>query len=449
MSKKQDGVRGSDMEGPDFGEFTVAHQDEEALLSRLWAEAAVRPEARGVAQVRMEATDPKTRKVMAVKSLILDIPGDRLVVIEERDGRVTARRTVALDSKSNVPDTRPPALTPGPAEADFHREPFLSADLDIDEELRDWVMSALDERLPGLAGVVAEVGIYRARTLDAFIPGSPLLPANIARLGATLHALRMRPGVLRSLVEGWVGTDEAAGLAFVFEPLANDGWWLGTRPFRRRAGPIGEWTGPWKQQEGTGPSALPMQFRALRWPLATAVPFVVGEPSAIEFPEMEVRGGTLPASQVLPRTAADYAALAALPFESDAAAQKGAHAPRAVVFRGRQFELWQLEPPLPTDLDDVMRNIAMRGVAPDAMALVQFGLVPIEGGALARCLLTVSEYADARHVRAMELRMDAEGSVVATRYLTLAQAQHDDTRWIGVEPITRLSTEERLPEPEQ
>ena len=83
------------------------------------------------------------------------------------------------------------------------------------------------------------------------------------------------------------------------------------------------------------------------------------------------------------------------------------------------------------------------------MVLVQFGLIPVEGGVLARCLISTAEYADTRHTRAMEYRADAEGRVVATRHLPVVSPDDEDTRWIGVEPLTELTAEVLAEEIEQ
>lgn len=157
MGKNKARIRGSDLDGPDFGEFTVSHPDEQSLMSKLWTEAA-RPGAPGLAQVRMEAVDPKTKRVIAVKSLILDLDQDKLVVLEERNGRLTARRTLPLNPPAHEPDLRPPALDPDPPDPVFLREPFFCADLEIADELRDAVMGLMDGSVPGRAAVVAEVG---------------------------------------------------------------------------------------------------------------------------------------------------------------------------------------------------------------------------------------------------------------------------------------------------
>jgi len=363
------------------------------------------------------------------------------------DGDVTlARRTIELDAGPREPDLRPPVLSPGPAEATYLREPFTAADLDIDDEFRQWAMDAHDEMLPGLGAVPACLGVFRARQQDCYTPAEPLYPANVARLGATLARMRQRPGIERALAEGWLDMGEPRGLAFVLEPLQGEGWWCATRPFSRRAGPIGEWSGPWRQQEGVGPAELPPGLRPLRWPLPAALPFETGEPRVMAVPDTEVAMGTLAAGQVLPTTAEDWAALAASPFERDVLAEKGEHAPRVIVFRGRDWERWNLDGPLPTDLDDMVRNICRRGGDPDAVVVVQFAIVPLEGGSFGKCLLARAEHRGERHTRAMEIVADSAGKPSRIRYLRLAG--EDEAGWIGVAPLTELTTESAAAEPD-
>lgn len=410
-------------------------------MVQLWELAAKNQQFPGTAHIRMVASHRQTGRPVGFKSYHLDLNRHVLVAVEEHDGRVTARKTVELSAKPTPPDTRPPALDTGPADASFVREAFVAADLDIDEERRDWAMNAIDEMLPGLAAVPACIGLFRPRQQDAFAPAEPLLPTNAARLGATLARLRQRPGVVRVMVEGWLDAGEPAGLAFVLEPLEGEGWWFATRPFTRRHGPIGEGTGPWHQSEGTGPAQVPMALRSLRWPLAAAVPYETGEPRVAESKETEVAFGELPPTQTLPATAEEYAALGALPFERDAIANKGVHPPRVMVFRARSWERWSLDGHLPTDLDDMVRNICRHGPQPDAVVLARFGVVPVDGTVLTKCLLVTAEHADHRFTRVLELRADATGRVTGVRYLSAAN--EGDERWIGVEPVTELTGIER------
>ena len=442
MAKKAKKKQDDPTEGPDFGEFTLGHPDEEHLLARLWESAQKNTQFPGTAHLHMLATRPGTQTDAGAKYFHLDLNRRLLVILEKHDGRVTARRTLPLQEPA-LADLGPPALVPGPEEASFHREVFVAADLDIDDELRDWTMETIGERLPGLAAVAATLGIFRPGHQDAFMPPTPLLPANIARLGATLAGMRLRPGVVRALAEGWLDTGEASGMAFVMEPLDGEEWWLATRPFKRLAGPIGEWTGPWQQTTGEGPSRVPMALRALRWPLAAAEPFEVGTPTVLEPDEIEVLLGTLPPNQTMPGTAEEYAQFAGAGFERDVLANKGTHDPRVIVFRGRDWERWNLDGNLPTDLDDIVRNIVRRGTEPDAVVLVHFGIVPLDGGTAAKCLLSIAEHRGVRHTRAMDIRSDATGKVVATRFLRAGSEATDSDLWIGVEPVTVLETFQR------
>ncbi|MSQ01813.1 MAG: hypothetical protein EXR71_07965 [Myxococcales bacterium] len=66
----------------------------------------------------------------------------------------------------------------------------------------------------------------------------------------------------------------------------------------------------------------------------------------------------------MPATAEEYAEFAATSFERDVLANKGTHDPRVMVFRGRHWERWHLDGHLPTDLDDLVRNIVRRGPEP-------------------------------------------------------------------------------------
>jgi hypothetical protein len=444
LKKKGKAMTSEDLE--DFGTFTIGHPDEQSIVGRLWELAAKNEKFPGTAHIRMLATRPETGKEAGKKTYSLDLNLGRLVVVEEHDGKVRARKTIPIQTTVPEPDDRPPALVPGPAEASFAREPFVAADLNIDDELRDWAMAAIDEMLPGLAAVPACIGLFRERQQDAFSPAEPLLPANVPRLGATLALLRRRPNHERVLVEGWVEAGETTGLAFVLEAIGEDAWWLGVRPFRRRAGPIGEWSGQWQQIDSGGPAPIPLPLRALRWPLAGATAYDTGEPAIAETPENEVAFGEFAAGVVLPATAEGFATVSAGPFEQDVQANKGEHPPRLMVFRGRHWERWSLDGPLPTDMDDMVRNICARGELPEAVVLIRFGLVPLDGGGLTKCLLSVAEHKGERYTRAMEIRADATGKVAGVRYLRAGR--EDDERWIGVEPITKLTTTERPGEAE-
>jgi hypothetical protein len=430
-----------------FGTFTIGHPDEAGFVADLQQKARENTKFPGTFHGRLLAQDKTTGATVGTKTYHIDLNQRELVVEEERGGKITARQTISLGSGHVEPDHRPPALNPGPANAAFQREPFAGADLDIDDEFRAWSMSTLDERLPGLAAVECCLGVFREGQQDCYQPEHCLLPANVARMGATLAKMRQARGVVRALAEGWLDMGEPNGLAFSLEWLEGESWWVATRPFRRLAGPIGEWTGPWQEQEGEGPAGLPATLRALRFPLPAAQPWDTGEPKAPDFGEMELHGGELQSTEPLPSSAEGWAAMVAAPYERDVAASRGAPNPRLHVFRGRAFERLHIDGPLPTDLDDFIRNVLRRGAEPDAVVLVQQGLVPIEAGALARCLLSIAEHGGQRHVRAMEMRMDAEGKVRAIRHLRLDNGD-SEPEWLGVEPITLLTATERVPDPE-
>jgi hypothetical protein len=444
--KAKSGTAGS-FGGPSFGTFTIGHPDEVAFVVDLQQKAIANTRFPGTFHARLQAQDQTTGEVVATKTYHIDLNKRELVVEEERQGRLTARATLHLGDEPDDADTRPPTLNPGPERPAFVRESFAAADLNIDDEFREWSMSTIDARLPGLAAVECCLGVFREGQQDCYQPAHCLLPANVARMGATLAKMRRAPRVVRALAEGWLDTGEPTGLAFSLEWLEGEGWWVATRPFRRVPGPIGEWTGPWQEREGEGPDGLPTALRALRFPLPTAEAWVTGEPKALEIDEMEVHGGELGADLPAPTTAEGWAGLVAEAYERDAAAQNPPPQPRLFVFRGRRFERYHLDGPLPTDIDDFIRNVLLRGAPPDAVALVQQGLVPIERGALARCLLTVAESAGRRHVRALEMRMSAEGRVRAVRHLRL-ESDDSEPQWLGVEPITRLSATERMADPE-
>lgn len=435
--KRPPGKSPSRTEGPDFGEFTLGHENEQSLMIQLWELAATNTVVPGTAHLRMVATHPVTNQQLGIKSFHLDVNQKRLVVVEEKDGRVTARRTIALEAEA--PEQGPPAIDPGPAEASFLRQPLKGMDLDIDDEPRDFATAGVDDRLPGLGAVVATVRLLSRQHMDSFVPPQPCLPTNVSRLGSTLNSLRRRPGVERALAEGWLDTGEVLGLAFVFEPVGDGDYWLATRNFQRRAGGIGEWAGPWTVTES--PAPLPMALRALHRPLPAALPYPTGEPTPETLAPVAVEMGTLAAEQVLPTEAQDWASLAAGPFERDVLANKGFHAPRVMVFRGHDWERWLLDDDLPTDLDDVIRNICLRGREPDAVVLVQFGVVPVDGANYEKCLLAIAESRGQRHTRALQLRFDASGKVVGCRLLRAEPGREPEDLWIGVEPLTRLTTE--------
>lgn len=424
-------------DGSDFGKFTIGDPRERELLVHLHEQAAKNVNAPGTAFAKLKATDPKTGAYIGTKTWSLDLVKRRMVVEEELRGKLTARKTIVLPG-SGERDDRVPNVVPGPEEHEFERRPW-PGDPDDDDDVRAPARAAVEQDTPGFSVTLARVRLLRRRSQDVLTMPRPCFPANTAVMGATLAQLRLAPGVERATAEGWLDVGEGVGLAFVFDWLPDDGWWLATRRFRRRAGPLAEWIGPWKEEEGVGPSKVPIQLRAVRWPMSTVTPLDPGEPEPFALPDVAMQPGRLTGNDPLPEKAADLATFVGRPFEADLLGGKPAQGPRVVVFRGRDWERYELDGELPTDLDDVVRALCAKEPQPQAVVVVHHSIVTVADGTQARCLLSVAEVAGIRSVRAMQYVCDPDGKLTSWRLLaTPDQHLQGGDGWIGVEPVTAL-----------
>lgn len=424
-------------DGPDFGTFTVSFPNLQGVLDRLQELAATNQEYPGQAHAEVSGKDKRTGRTTATQTWHLDQTRGVLCVVESIGGKLTARKTMPLASLAPDEPAGPPQPETGPETASFERRPFFGADVDIEDELRDWVKEQVQTDSLGAAAVPARIRLFGGTRQDVLVLPRPLLPASLATMGATLAALRMRVGVARCFAEGWIDQGDERGMAFVLERGEDEAWWAATRFFRRKPGPVLEWIAPWREQEGEGPSALPVELRSVRWSLASAKPLLVGEPSAPPEPSVQMAPGTFGPNWKMPPTAEALADEVGRSFETEARGKAGPPAgQRVLVIRGRDWERWEIEGEAPVDLDDLVRAACKRGAAPDAVVVVQQALVPIDG-ATARALVTQAELGLNRHTRCMEFRLNAVGRIATWRLLRgpSGPIEREDA-WIGNDPVT-------------
>jgi hypothetical protein len=431
-----------EIEREDHGLFTFGVPHESLLVLQLQQQARDNPQRPGHAWGRLTGKrEVDGREERVLKVFHVDLERQRLTVTEERDGVETARKTIDLAALHATPtdDSTPPnAPDPGPAEATFERLPFHAAELLPEDELRNWLCSEAEDEVKGASVLRRRLflfgdGFQEIATLpEAFAAG--IAPGT----AATLAAISRRPGVERRFVQGWLDGTDGAGTAFVAERLEDGGYWLAVRPFRRRLGMMGTWTADWSAREGTDLAEVPAELRPALVPAAGEVALELGTPKPPDAPSLGMTGGPLADGEVPPSTAEAVAARVARDWEPKVPAGEAIDGARIVVFRGREWETWEVEADPPMGLDDLIRAICARGEEPASLAVVRWSIITLEGQSV-RALLTTGEAAGRRFTRALCVQLAPDNT--PTRY-RLAGSDHGvvgDDGWIGVPPITEMS----------
>jgi hypothetical protein len=426
---------------PDFGTITIHSPQDDILLVHLADRASKNTENPGQAWGRIEANrvrDGRTEK--GVKKLHLDTRRGLLTVAEEWDGVETARQTIDRAGPRgpiDVPTGPTPPPDPGPAEPAYFRMPFHAADLLPEDELRDWVKERADQDVVNVSVLPRRILLFGGRFQEVVaLPRA--CAANVAPgTGATLRALSTREGIERRFVEGWFGSVDGRGTAWILEVDEGDAWWLAMRTFERRPGMIGVWTSAWVQRVGRGSDALPSSLRGVIGPPADEPAIELGTPKAPEPPTLGMFGGTLRPDEEVPSTAEAVADRVGRDWEAKFPVEGSIDGARFTVFRGREWETWELKGEFPMGLDDMLRAICARGVEPTSVALTRMGVIPLEGD-VHRALLTSGEAQGERWTRALAIGLTPEGRVFGHRMGVQKHGAIGDDGWIGVEPITDL-----------
>ena len=425
----------------DHGTFGLHSPQEIVMLVQLAERAHKNPQTPGQAWGRIQGTRTVDgRQEEGVKVYHVNINTNQLTITESWAGQETARRTLPLDASERVefPQGPTPPPDPGPATPSFHRLPLRGADLFPEEELREWVLERADQDVLGLSVLPRRIRLVGERFQEVLGLPQPLA-ANVAPgTGATLRALWRRPGVERRFVEGWFGSVDGRGTAWVLEVGDDEEWWLAMRTFERRPGMIGRWTSAWTQRAGVGAASVSSSLRAVLAPPEGERPIAVGKPTSPDQPELGMFGGTLEHAEEVPATAEAVADRVGRDWEANLPLGKSPEGARLTVFRGREWETWHIEGEFPTGLDDLIRAIAARGEPPTSLALVRMGVLPFEGDVY-RALLTEGEAQGRRWTRAMLIGMAPDGAVVGYRIVVRDHGEMDDDGWIGVPPDTEMS----------
>ena len=433
---------GKKSEPRDHGTFGLHSPQESVMLVQLVERARKNPQKPGHAWGRIQGSrkvDGRTEE--GFKVYHVDLNSNRLTITEEWAKRETARKTVDLDAAGEIEEapagpTAPP--DPGSTTPTFFRLPFRAADLLPEDELREWAMTRAEEDVFGLSVLPRRIRLFGEGFQEVVALPQPLA-ANVAPgTGATLRALSTRPGVERRLVEGWFGSVDGRGTAWILDVGKDDEWWLAMRTFDRRPGMIGRWTSAWSQRAGTGLDAISSSLRVVLAPPPDEKPIAVGQPKAPAEPELGMFGGTLPPEKEVPVTAEDVADRVGRDWEAGLPLGKTPDGRRLTVFRGHEWETWHLDGELPMGVDDMIRAISARGEPPTSLALVRMGVLAFEGDAY-RALVTEGEAQGRRWTRAMLIRMAPDGTVLGHRIVIRDHGEVGDDGWIGVAPITEMS----------
>ncbi len=412
------------------------------MLVQLAERAQKNPQKPGEAWGRIQGSRTVGgRTEEGTKTYHVDLNTNRLTITEEWAGRETARQTVALDDASRAVEfpagpTAPP--DPGPPTPSFHRLPFHAADLDIEAELREWVMERAEQDVFEHSVLPRRIRLFGARFQEVVKLPQPSA-ANVAvGTGATLRELSRRPGVERRFVEGWFGSVDGRGTAWILELGDDAAWWLAMRTFDRRPGMIGRWTSAWSQRDGHGPEGLNSSLQRVLAPPDDERPIALGQPRPPDEPQLGMFCGTLQPTEEVPTTAEAVADRVGRDWEANLPLGKQPEGPRLTVFRGHEWETWHLDGEFPMGLDDMIRAISARGESPTSLALVRMGVIEFEGDAY-RALVTEGEAEGRRWTRAMLIGMAPDGTVRGYRIVIRDHGEVGDDGWIGVAPITEMS----------
>ncbi|MFZ5476905.1 MAG: hypothetical protein ACOZNI_09040 [Myxococcota bacterium] len=426
---------------PDHGSFTIQSPQESVMLVQLHERAQKNTQKPGLAWGRIEAKrtlEGRTQK--GFKVYRVDLNTSRVTITEEWDGVESARKTVPLGSYDDTREmpagpTAPPE--PGSPEPMFYRWPFRSADLLPEDELREWAMARAEEDVMGISVLPRRIRLFGEGFMEVVGLPHPLA-ANLAPgTGATLKALWSRPGVERRLVEGWFGSVDGRGTAWILEPGKDGAWWLAMRTFERRPGMIGMWTSAWSQRAGHGVKDLSSSLRPVLEPPPGERPIDVGKPKEPEPPEIGMFAGALQPHEEVPVTAEAVADRIGREWEGNLPLGRTPEGTIVTVFRGREFETWKLEGVFPMGIDDMIRAVCARGETPTSVAVVHMGVVPMEGEVY-RALLTDGEAQGERWTRVFVIRMAPDGTILGHRIAIRKHGQVGDDGWIGVAPITEM-----------
>lgn len=435
----------------DHGTFGLRVPQESVLLVQLAEAAQNNPQQPGHAWARV----PGTRTIEGhteegVKIYHLDLTANRLTMTEEWAGQETARKTFALEAKGgdgsspphkgtrDVPSgpTAPP--DPGPPTPTFHRLPFRSADLLPESDLREWLLERADLDVSNLSVLPRRIRLF-GEGFQEVVALPQALAANVAPgTGATLRALSGRPGVERRFVEGWFGSVDGRGTAWILEAGEGQDWWLAMRTFDRRPGLIGRWTSAWTQRAGTGVDAVSPSLRVVVAPPPDEKPIPVGQPKPPAQPQLAMTGGSLKPAEEVPATAEAVANRVGREWEALMPLGKGPDGHRLTVFRGHEWETWVLEGEFPMGLDDMIRAISARGEVPTSLAVARMGVLAFEGDAY-RAVITEGEAQGRRWTRALLIGLAPDGTVLGHRLVMRDHGEVADDGWIGVPPISDIS----------
>lgn len=424
---------------PDHGVFALETPQQSVVLVQLAEDAQRNRDTPGHAWGRFQGKRTVGgRTEMGVKVLHVDLTRKRLTITEEWDGKETARQTIDLDIDVDVPSGPTPPPEPGPAKTMFHRFPFNAAALNPEPEVREWVLARADQDVLELSALPRRIRLFGEGFQEVVALPQALAPNVAPGTGATLRALFTRPGVERRFVEGWFGSVDGRGTAWILEVGERNRWWLAMRAFERRPGLIGQWTGAWSQRAGSGVTDLSNSLRSVLEPPPGERPIAVGKPRPPGTPELRMSSATLPPAEEVPATAEAVASRIGREWELSLPLGKTPDEPRVTVFRGQEFESWVLEDALPAGPDDVIRAIAARGERPTAIAFVRMGVFNFQGEAF-RALITDGEAQGRRWTRALLMGLAPDGTVLGFRIVARDHGEVGENGWIGVPPPLELS----------
>ncbi len=431
----------------DHGTFTLESPQDGIILAQLSENASKNPKKPGEAFGRIPATRVRNGKTEAgFKVYHVDLNNNRVTITEEWAGSETARRTTALDELGDLLDAHAQDRAvrlpdPGPLTTTFYRLPFRAADPDFPDELLAWAKESAEADVGNLSVLPRRIRLFGEGFVEVATLPRPFAAGVAPGTAATLAALASRPGVERTIVEGWFASGEGRGTAWILDlGQPSDGatsWSLAQRAFERRPGNIGIWTSAWFNSAGTGSGSLQQALRPILVPPPGEAAIPLGTPATPPQGEVAMCFGTLPPGDQPPTTADDVALRIGRECEATMHTEplEGA---RVTLFRGSAWETWLLKGEFPMGLDDMIRAIAARGEPPTSLALVRMGVIPCEGEPY-RALVTDGETQGRRVTRGMLIRFGPDGTVLGHRLVGRIHEPPGHNGWIGVPPVTDMS----------
>lgn len=423
----------------DHGEFLIHDPGEDAMVAQLSVDAQWNTKKKGEMWGRLlTSREVDGQTVQGVKLFHLDTHARRLTITETWGEVETARRTISLEEQPpSEPETCAPP-DPGPDRPLFTRLPFREADIWSDDDTRDWLLRRAEQEVMGLSALPRRIRLLGDGFQEILSMPLPLAAGLAPATGSTLRALSKRHGVERRFVEGWLPGSKGSDQAWILELDDHGGWWLATRDFERRPGLMGVWSSPWSRREGSGVKELPEPLRPIVSPPKGELAIDPGEPVRPPPPDIRMAFGTLKEGDPSPVTAGEVAEKVGRSYERKMHTGVLSDGQAVVVFRGKEWETWELRGELPAETDEMLRAIAARGDPPTAMALVRLSIVPFQGDPY-RALVTTGEAQGRRLTRAMLIRLSADGSITGHRIVAQDHGEVGDEGWIGVEPNTNFS----------